>query len=69
MSRVEDNYKFALEEGNRKIEGSTTECAMQLSTMLIRVLLDQFLKMAHSLRMIEFNAYSIAEEMKTLRGD
>lgn len=29
----------------------------------------QFLQMAHSLRMIEFNAYSIAEEMKRLRGD
>ncbi len=46
MSRVEDNYKFALEEGNRKIEGSTTECAMQLSTMLIRVLLDISLSLA-----------------------
>lgn len=31
--------------------------------------MDQFLQMAHSLRMIEFNAYSIAEEMKRLRGD
>ena len=31
--------------------------------------LDQFLKMAHSLRMIEFNAYSIGEEMKHLRGE
>ena len=31
--------------------------------------LDQFLKIAHSLRMIEFNAYSITEEMKTLRGE
>lgn len=29
----------------------------------------QFLQVAHSLRMIEFNAYSIAEEMKRLRGD
>lgn len=29
----------------------------------------QFLQMAHSLRMIEFNAYSIAEEMKRLRGE
>lgn len=46
MSRVEDNYKFALEEGNRKIEGSTTDCAMQLSTMLIRVLLDISLSLA-----------------------
>lgn len=46
MSRVEDNYKFALEEGNRKLEGSTTECAMQLSTMLIRVLLDISLSLA-----------------------
>ncbi len=31
--------------------------------------MDSFLKMAHALRMIEFNAYSIAEEMKRLRGD
>lgn len=46
MSRVEDNYKLALEEGNRKIEGSTAECAMQLSTMLIRVLLDISLSLA-----------------------
>lgn len=40
MSRVEENYKFALEENDRKIEGSTAECALQLSTMLIRVLFD-----------------------------
>lgn len=31
--------------------------------------MESFLQMAHALRMIEFNAYSIAEEMKRLRGD
>lgn len=31
--------------------------------------MNQFLQLAHSLRMIEFDAYSIAEEMKRVRGE
>ena len=56
--KFEEMKEFAAEQ--REIFGEGSQ---------MRDFLDQFLKMAHSLRMIEFNAYSIAEEMRRIRGE
>lgn len=58
MNRVEEMIDFANEQ--LEIFGKGSQ---------MHELLEQFLKMAHSLRMIEFNAYCISEEMKHLRGE
>ena len=56
--KIEEMIDFAKEQCEIFGEGSQ-----------MRDFLEQFLQMAHSLKMIEFNAYVIAEEMKKLRGD
>lgn len=56
--KIEEMIDFAKEQ--REIFGEGSQ---------MHDFLEQFLQMAHSLKMIEFNAYVIAEEMKKLRGD
>lgn len=56
--KFEEMKDFAAEQ--REIFGEGSQ---------MRDFLEQFLEMAHSLKMIEFNAYVIGEEMKNLRGD
>lgn len=56
--KIEEMIDFAKEQ--REIFGEGSQ---------MRDFLEQFLEVAHSLKMIEFNAYVIGEEMKKLRGD
>ena len=56
--KIEEMIDFAKEQ--REIFGEGSQ---------MRDFLEQFLEVAHSLKMIEFNAYVIGEEMKYLRGD
>lgn len=55
--KIEEMIDFAKEQCEIFGEGSQMHGFLQ-----------DFLQMAHSLKMIEFNAYVIAEEMKKLRG-
>ena len=56
--KIEEMIDFANEQ--REIFGEGSQ---------MRDFLEQFLEMVHSLKMIEFNAYVIGEEMKRLRGE
>lgn len=56
--KIEEMIDFAMEQCEIFGEGSQMHGFLQ-----------EFLQMAHSLKMIEFNAYVIMEEMKKLRGD
>lgn len=56
--KIEEMIDFAKEQ--REIFGEGSQ---------MRDFLEQFLEVAHSLKMIEFNAYVIGEEMKKLRGE